>query len=104
MSSCLRQAFRNILFPTDFSATAERALEYLGHIAAKTKCPVTLLHVCEEKPVDAESRQRLEDGGRFLSEAKKDRLKSLGVSKVTIELTFADPRQEIIDSATKAAF
>lgn len=96
--------FRNILFPTDFSDTAQRALEYLGQIAEETKSPVTLLHVYEEKPVDADSRQHLEDGGRFLSEAKKERLKSMGVSEVNIELTFGDPAQEIIDRATKGDF
>ena len=96
--------FRNILFPTDFSETAERALNYLGKIAATTKSPVTLLHVFEEKQIDAESRQRMEDGGRFISEAKQERLKSLGVPEVTIELTFGDPAQEIIDRATKGDF
>ncbi|MDA8428867.1 MAG: universal stress protein [Geobacteraceae bacterium] len=96
--------FRNILYPTDFSETAERTLEYLGQIAAETKSPVTLLHVDEEKNLDAESRQRLEDGSRFFSEAKKERLKSWGVSEVTVELTFGDPAEEIITRANKGDF
>lgn len=96
--------FSNILFPTDFSEIAEHALEYVGQIAAETKSPVTLLHVYEEKHLDAESRQRLEDGSRFFSEAKKERLKSRGVSEVNVELTYGDPAQEIIERASKGGF
>jgi nucleotide-binding universal stress UspA family protein len=96
--------FSKILFPTDFSETAELALEYVGQIAAETKSPVTLLHVYDEKHIDAESRQRLEDGRRFFSEAKKERLKSRGVSEVTIDLTPGVPAQEIIDRSNKGDF
>ena len=96
--------FRNILFPTDFSETSERTLNFLAEIAASTKSPVTLLHVYEEKDIDAENRQRMEDGGRFLSDAKKERLKSLGVSDVAIELTFGDVAQQIIDRANNGDF
>lgn len=96
--------FSKILFPSDFSETAERALEYLGKIAVETKSPVTLLHEYEDTHIDNESRQRLEDSGRFFAEAKKDRLKSRGVSEVTVELTFGDPAQEIIDRASKEDF
>ncbi len=96
--------FSKILYPTDFSETAESALEYVGQIAAETKSPVTLLHVYEDKHLDEESRKRLEDGGRFFSDAKVERLKSRGVSEVTVELTFGDPAEEIIARANREDF
>lgn len=96
--------FRKILYPSDFSETAERALEYLGQITAETKSPVTLLHVHEDKHLDAESRKRLEDDSRLFSDAKVERLKSRGVSEVTVELTFGDPAEEIIAKATREDF
>lgn len=96
--------FRKILYPSDFSETAERALEYLGQIATGTKSPVTLLHVYEDKHLNEEDRKRLEDGGRFFSDAKIERLKSRGVSEVTVELIFGDPAEEIIARANKEDF
>lgn len=96
--------FRKILYPSDFSETAERALEYLGQIAAETKSPVTLLHVYEDKHLNEEDRKRLEDGGRFFSDSKIERLKSRGVSEVTVELTFGDPAEEIIARVNKEDF
>jgi len=96
--------FSNILYPTDFSETAERALGYLAQISTGAKSPVTLLHISDEKNLDDESRQRLEDGASFLAEAKKNRLKSLGISEVTIELAFGDPAQQIINRTTKGDF
>lgn len=96
--------FQRILYPTDFSETAEHALGYLGEIAAETKSPVTLLHVYDEKTLDAESRRRLEDGRRFFSDAKVERLKSRGVSEVNVDLIFGDPAEEIIAKANKEDF
>ena len=96
--------FSNILYPSDFSETAERALDYLAKIATETRSPVTLLHVYDEKNLDDEGRQRLEGGARFLAEAKKNRLQSRGISEVTAELAFGDPAQEIIDRSTKGDF
>ena len=43
--------FAKILFPTDFSETAEKALDFLGKIIRDTGCPVTLMHVMEQKKV-----------------------------------------------------
>lgn len=96
--------FSKILFPTDFSETAERALDYLAQIATETKSPVTLLHVYDDKNLDNESRQRLEDGRSFFSESKMERLKSRGVSDVTVEITFGNPAQVILDRALKGDF
>lgn len=96
--------FRKILYPSDFSETAERALEYLVRIATETKSPITLLHVYEDSNLDEESRKRLEDGGRFFANAKVERLKSLGVSEASVELVFGDPAEEITARANKGDF
>lgn len=96
--------FSKILFPSDFSETAERALEYVGKIAAETKSPVTLLHVYDDKNLDNETRQRLEDGRSFFSESKKERLKSRGIFDVTVETTFGNPAQVILDRTYKGDF
>ena len=47
-----QKMFTRVLFPTDFSETAERALDYLGKIALETGCPVTVMYVIGEKDDD----------------------------------------------------
>ncbi len=41
--------FSRVLYPTDFSETAERAFGYLEKVVAETKCPVTILHTHDER-------------------------------------------------------
>ncbi len=96
--------FSNILFPTDFSETAERAMEYLAQIAVETRSPVTLLHVCDERRLDEGSRQRLEDDSQFVAEAKRERLISLGVSNAHVEIAFGDAAKEIIVRSNQQEF
>lgn len=96
--------FSNILFPTDFSETAERALNYLGKIAAETKCPVTIFHVLEGKPAEAATAKLREEDCRSLLEAKKHRLRSLGGTAASIDLANGEPGQEIVDRANTANF
>ena len=43
--------FTRVLFPTDFSDTAEVALLYLETLVRAIHCPVTLLHVQEDRPL-----------------------------------------------------
>lgn len=43
--------FTRVLFPTDFSDTAEVALLYLETLVRTIHCPVTLLHVQEGRPL-----------------------------------------------------
>ena len=92
-----RQMFSSVLFPTDFSETAERALDYLGKIALETGCPVTLMHVMGEKHDDPAQAQSLVEEAWYLLEAKKRRLKTLGAADVTIDLVYGTPAEEIID-------
>jgi len=99
-----RKLFTRVLFPTDFSEAAERALDYLGKIALETGCPVTVLHVIEEKDEDPADAQRREEDARFLLEAKKRRLETLGASGVNIDLVKGKPSEEIIGRSKEGNF
>lgn len=100
-----RKMFARVLFPTDFSEAAERALDYLGKIALETGCPLTVLHVIEDiKDDDPADAQRREEDARFLLEAKKRRLETLGASGVNIDLVRGKPSEEIIDRSKEGNF
>lgn len=101
--SC-RKIFTRVLFPTDFSETAERALDYLGKIALETGSSVTLLHVMEPKGEDAEENRRHEEECWYLLESKKRRLERLGASEVSIDLVHGKPGDEIVARTKKGAF
>lgn len=96
--------FSNILFPTDFSEITERALNCLGKIATETKCPVTILHVLEEKPADEATAKRREEDCHSLLDAKKHRLEAFGGAEVGIELAAGEPAKEIIARAKEGSF
>lgn len=96
-SVCSRM-FSRILFPTDFSETAERTMEYLGKITQDTGCSVTVMHVREQDADDAE------EDVRFLLEAKAGRLRMRGASAVNPELVHGRPAEEIISRATRGDF
>jgi nucleotide-binding universal stress UspA family protein len=96
-SVCSRM-FSRILFPTDFSETAERTMEYLGKITQETGCSVSVMHVRERDVDDAE------EDVRFLLEAKAGRLRMHGASAVTPELVHGRPGEEIIAHAARGGF
>lgn len=58
---------RNIVCGTDFSESAEQALELAVALAAATSIPVTLVHVCESCVDDVDDR-RLGRCGEALSD------------------------------------
>ena len=97
-----RGMFTRVLFPTDFSATAERVLGYLGKIARETGCPVTVMHVSEEK--DPLAVQCHEEASRYLLEAKKRRLETLGATAVTMDFVRGIPSEEIIGRSKEGNF
>ena len=99
-----QKMFTRVLFPTDFSEAAEHALNYLGKIAADTKCPVTVMHVLEEKPDDTETTKRMEADSRFLLESKRQRLESMGATDVSTDLASGEPAWEILDRAKEGDF
>lgn len=98
-----QRMFEKVLFPTDFSETAERALDYLGKIALETGCPITLMHVIAAKEDDPAVRDR-EEEALYLLEAKQRRLKTLGAAEVTIDLVHGKPAEEIISRSKNGEF
>lgn len=99
-----RTMFSRVLYPTDFSRAAEQALNYLGKIASDTNCPITVMHVIEEQPADSETARRLLEESRFLIEAKKRRLESMGASQVDTQLVHGEPVKEILAAARDENF
>ncbi len=102
-SSC-RKIFTRILFPTDYSETAEKALDFLGKIALETGCSITLMHVMETHGEDQENERRREEECWYLLEAKKRRLERLGAAEVSIDLVHGRAAEEILSSMSKGAF
>ena len=99
-----RKMFQRVLFPTDFSETAERALGYVGRIALESGAPVTLLHVIEAKGDDPAAARSREEEAHYLLEAKSRRLQALGAEEVAVELVQGKAAQEIIDRTGKGEF
>lgn len=102
---CLRECrnfFAHVLYPTDFSDTAERAFTYLETLVSALKCPVTLICVRERAEVAPHLAYRLEELRRLDSarlERMKTRLETLGAAQVSIELPFGIAGQEIVEIA-----
>ena len=99
-----RKMFNRVLFPTDFSETAEKALDYLGKIALETGCAVTVMHVLEAKAGGPAETQREEEAAQYLLDAKQRRLQTLGAHEVTIELLHGKASEEIVRRAEKGDF
>ena len=94
--------FSHVLFPTDFSETAERALDYLGKIALEQRGTITLLHVIspDEYPVGTRS----EEEAQYLLEAKKRRLERLGATEVNVDLVHGKPDYEVVARGKRGIF
>jgi len=94
--------FAHVLYPTDFSDTAEVALVYLETVISATHCPVTLLRVLSG------SRAASQQGSRFAKLQDLDRnrllrlkawLENKGLSEVDADLVQGAPGEEIIRKA-----
>lgn len=99
-----REIFSRILFPTDFSETAEKALQYVAAIAKERKVPVTLLHVLGQQKMDPAEARSADEAARFLLDAKKARLEKAGATEVEIALATGTPEERIVEAAREGAF
>ncbi|HPJ97045.1 MAG TPA: universal stress protein [Syntrophales bacterium] len=91
--------FRRVLYATDFSETAERALLYVEKIVESGARNITLLHVQEKNDLSKYLEQRLEEFtqiNRERLERMRDRLLKLGAKDIQIEIPYGSPLQEII--------
>ena len=101
-AAACRELFNRVLFPTDFSNTAERAFQYLEYVTREVKPRVTLLHVQEKTRITRHHQwgENLEEFNRIdreRLERLRERLLALGAPEVGIDLLFGNPAQEIVE-------
>jgi nucleotide-binding universal stress UspA family protein len=99
--------FQHILFPTDFSDTAERAFHYLEHIVGETKSEVTLLHVQDKAYIHGDEKRRLNTFNRIDNERLKrlkQQLVQCGATRVDTEIVYGAPTAVILEQARGQAF
>jgi nucleotide-binding universal stress UspA family protein len=102
-----QRLFERILFPTDFSETAEHAFYHLEQMATDLKGTVTLLHVQDRayREIHLSGRQAEEQKKIDLErlEGLRQRLARRGV-QTEIELAEGVPRDEIFQRAAGGAY
>jgi nucleotide-binding universal stress UspA family protein len=94
--------FRHILFPTDFSDTADRALASLEFIVRKTHSEVTLLHVQDQVKIERHLRHKLKEFNEIDTrrlDGIKARLEQGGATRVHIDIPYGSPTAVILDRA-----
>lgn len=101
------QLFQHILFPTDFSETAEHAFHYLQHVVGATRGRVTLLHVQDKSRLSPHLLSRLEEFNEIDTERLgrlRDSLLQQGASEVDIKLEFGLPLPVILGTLGQGGF
>lgn len=101
--SCLT----HILYPTDFSETAEHAFLYVEALAAVSKCNITLYHVHDKTRIDPYLRDRLPEFDKIDRE-RMERLKAHlefnQAGNCKVELAYGVPAQKILNMAKKGDY
>lgn len=100
-------ARRHVLYPTDFSDTAERAFRYVEEIVKRGGKRVTLCHVQDQAGFYADAAGKREESHRIDLERLKrleNRLRELGAADVTVELLYGAPKQEIVQLARRGDY
>ncbi|RUM92175.1 MAG: hypothetical protein DSZ23_00970 [Thermodesulfatator sp.] len=97
----------HILFPSDFSETAEGAFLLLERIATVTHARVTLFHVHDKARIDPYLRHMLpefdrEDKNRM--QLLKEHLEANGSGPVSIQVSYGIPAQRILNMANSGEF
>jgi nucleotide-binding universal stress UspA family protein len=98
--------FERILYPTDFSDVSKKALDYIKQLKEGGAKEVIILHVLDERGIDAAARYApgiavevektmREDAGQELRSAEKQ-LKEHGL-KVHARITIGIPLREILN-------
>lgn len=89
----------HVLYCTDFSATAERALPFVEKIVESGGRRVTLLHVQDRSRIERYLAHRLDEFNevdRQRLELLRSRLEQRGAAEVRIEIPYGLPSQEIV--------
>ena len=94
--------FGKVLFPTDFSETAERAFHYLQHVVKSTGAQVTLLHVQDTARLAPHLTARLEEFNQIDQERLERmaaRLREQGAASVSTTVKAGAPLTTILAEA-----
>lgn len=97
--------FGHVLFPTDFSDTADRAFLFLEHIARDTAARVSLLHVQDRTKLHPHLSHRLDEFNRIDQDRLDrmcERLREFGASEVSTEIAYGIPIEVILERARAA--
>lgn len=90
---------QSVLFPTDFSDTAERAFAYVERIVESGAKHITLLHVQDSIRLGTHLKDRLEEFNqidRARLNRLKTRLREKGSATVWVSIPFGSPIREIL--------
>ncbi len=101
-----RNAFEHLLFPTDFSDTAEAAFAWVEEIASACRSRVTLLHVQDKARIEPYLSARLEEFNRIDQqrlERMKQSLTEKDAGQVEVKIAFGHPTEEILREADSGA-
>ena len=93
-----------LLFPTDFSDTAERAFGFVEHLVKRAHSSVTLLHVQDRSRIDPHLRHRLDEFNatdRARLERMAIRLEALGAKAVEPLIAYGFPAPTILEQAER---
>lgn len=96
----------DVLHPTDFSDTAERAFSYVQKLAAGGARRIRLLHVQDQAKLSPHLADRLAEFNEIDSarlSRLRDRLVSVGAPHVFTEVAYGSPTSEIIKRASDGA-
>lgn len=94
--------FGHILFPTDFSDTAERAFLFLEHIAREVAPAISLLHVQERSRIVPHLSHRLDEFNRIDQDRldrMREHLQGLAACQVSTEVAYGVPTEIILERA-----
>jgi nucleotide-binding universal stress UspA family protein len=97
--------FRHVLFPTDFSDTADRAFLFLEHIAREVAPSISLLHVQDRTKLAPHLSHRLEEFNRIDQDRldrMRGRLQGFGAAAVSTEVAYGVPTEVILERARAA--
>ena len=99
--------FGKVLFPTDFSETAERAFHYLQHVVKGTGAHITLLHVQDTARLAPHLASRLEEFNeidRERLERMAARLREQGAASVSTAIKVGAPLPTILAEAGEPGY
>ena len=92
---------QHVLFPTDFSATADQAFQVVKEMAAAGAPKITLIHVQDQANIDPHLLSSLNEFNEIDESrlaAMKETLQNLGTADVDIVLAYGNPSREIINA------